>query len=91
LLDLAEYISSAPVYHFILNIGTGEPRPERFKSNKSFTQFKQYYSLAEDSYGWYSNGKAILNLIKNKEQYIKFIIYTLDSSVEEPVEFLVGD
>jgi len=91
LLDLAEYTSSALVYYFVLNTGTSKPRPERFKSNKLFAQFKQYYSLAEDSYGWYSNGKAILNLIKNEEQYIKFIIYTLDSSVEEPVEFLVGD
>ena len=67
MLDSAEYISSALVYHFVLNIGTGKPRPERFKSNKLFTQFKQYYSLTEDSYGWYSNGKAISNLIKNKE------------------------
>jgi hypothetical protein len=79
------------VYHFVLNTGTGEPRPERFKSNKSFAQFKQYYSLAEDSYGWYSNGKATSNLIENEEQYIKFVMYALDSSIEEPVEFLVGD
>ena len=79
------------MYHFILNIGTSEPRPERFKSNKLFTQFKQYYSLTEDSYGWYNNRKVILNLIKNEEQYIKFILYTLDSNIEEPVEFLVGD
>jgi len=79
------------VYHFVLNTGTGKPRPERFKSNKSFIQFKQYYSLAEDSYGWYNNGKVILNLIENEEQYIRFIVYALDSGIEELVEFLVGD
>ena len=79
------------MYHFILNIGTSEPRPERFKSNKLFTQFKQYYSLTEDSYGWYNNRKVILNLIKNEEQYIKFILYTLDSNIEELGKFLVGD
>ena len=79
------------MYHFVLNTGTGKPRPERFKSNKSFTQFKQYYSLAEDSYSWYNNRKVISNLIKNEEQYIRFIVYTLDSSIEELVEFLVGD
>ena len=79
------------MYHFILNIGISELRPERFKFNKSFTQFKQYYSFAEDSYGWYNNGKVILNLIKNEEQYIKFILYTLDFGIEELVEFLVGN
>ena len=79
------------MYHFVLNIGTGELRLERFKSNKLFTQFKQYYSLAEDSYGWYNNRKVTSNLIKNKKQYIRFILYTLDSSIEELVEFLVGD
>ena len=30
-------------------------------------------------------------MIKNKEQYMRFIIYTLDFSIEEPVKFLVGD
>ena len=79
------------MYHFILNIGTGELRLERFKSNKLFTQFKQYYSLTEDSYGWYNNRKVILNLIQNEEQYIRFILYTLDSSIEELVEFLIKD
>ena len=79
------------MYHFVLNIGTSKPRPKRFKSNKSFTQFKQYYSFAEDSYGWYNNKKVTLNLIKNEEQYMRFILYTLDSSIEELVEFLVGD
>jgi len=62
-----------------------------FKSNKLFIQFKQYYGLVEDSYGWYNNGKVLLNLIKNEEQYIRFVIYALDSSIEELVEFLVGD
>ena len=33
----------------------------------------------------------ILNLIKNEEQYIIFVIYALDFGVEELVEFLVGD
>ena len=79
------------MYHFILNTGTGEPRLKKFKSNKSFIQFKQYYSLVEDSYSWYNNRKVTLNLIKNKEQYIKFILYALNSSIEEPVEFLVKD
>ena len=88
MLDLAE---SALVYYFVLNTGTSKPRPERFKSNKLFTQFKQYYGLAEDSYSWYNNRKVTLNLIKNKEQYIKFVVYALDSSIEELVEFLVGD
>jgi len=77
------------VYHFVLNTGTSKPKLERFKSNKSFAQFKQYYSLAEDSYGWYNNRKVTSNLIENEEQYIRFVIYALDSGIEEPVEFLV--
>ena len=77
------------MYHFVLNTGTGKLRLERFKSNKSFTQFKQYYSLTEDSYGWYNNKKVTLNLIKNEEQYMRFILYTLDSGIEELVKFLV--
>ena len=79
------------MYHFVLNIRIGEPRLERFKSNKLFVQFKQYYSLTEDSYGWYNNKKMTSNLIKNEEQYIIFVIYALDFGVEELVEFLVGD
>ena len=79
------------MYYFVLNIGTSKPRPERFKSNKLFTQFKQYYSLTKDSYGWYNNRKVTLNLIKNEEQYIRFILYALDSSIKEPVKFLIED
>ena len=79
------------MYHFVLNIGTSKLKPERFKSNKLFIQFKQYYGLAEDSYGWYNNRKVISNLIENEEQYIKFVVYALDFGIKKPVEFLVRD
>ena len=79
------------MYHFVLNTGTSKPKLERFKSNKSFIQFKQYYSLAEDSYGWYNNRKVTSNLIENEKQYIRFVVYALDFGIEELVEFLVED